>query len=272
MLVLSLSPAYVTHYTFSTMPKVIKGSKVSKVLTGSNKKKLGKKQKSQKVPLIVGTDGQEGEEAHEERETEEHDGNDDEVKRARGRPRKAAGPREKKAPKRAETPDYETAFEAAKSYVTLDFMLKEHAKGVKDASKAKSDAGKLLKTYFERNIAVDSLGPIECTRKPKKVVPNLDDLKQKVEDEVMQDPLRTGQLLAKAITERITNDGGQPAEPPQVSIKINKEAQASIANTHQQYMHEAQEEEENFNENEVEDNEGGAVDVGEEEDDAEIEE
>lgn len=156
-------------------------------------------------------------------------------KRARGRPRKAAT--EKKAAKRADTPDYHTAFEASKSYVTLDFMLKEHAKGVKDASKAKSDAGKLLKTYFERNPTVDSLGAIECTRKPKKVVPNLDDLKQKVEDEVMQDPLRTGQLLAVAITERITKDGQSP-EAPVVSIKINKEAQAAIANTHQQYMFE----------------------------------
>ncbi len=232
------------------MPKI---AKVSKVLTGSNKEELGKKKKQRAHKEDqASVDGHCQEDHHREMETEEHnDGEDDQVKRSRGRPRNATGPREKKVPKRADTPDYETAFEAAKSYVTLDFMLKEHAKGVKDASKAKLDAGKLLKTYFERNIEAESLGPIECTRKPKKVVPNLDDLKQKVEDEVMQDPLRTGQLLAKAITERITNDNGQSDEAPQVSIKINKEASlASIANSHQEYMHDEQQEEKDFYENE----------------------
>lgn len=193
-----------------------------------------------------------------------------EEKRTRGRPRKITTTTgEKKVAQRANTPDYATAFEASKSYVTLDFMLKEHAKGVKDASKAKSDAGKLVKLWFERNPTADSLGPIECTRKAKKVVPNLDDLKQKVEDEVMQDPLRTGQLLALAITERITNESGQGEAPSQVSIKINKEAQAAVANAHQQYMHEDEDVDiDEDSEDEEKDNNDDELDAGNVEGDA----
>ncbi len=161
---------------------------------------------------------------------------DSEMKRNRGRPRKEAAGAEKQK-KEIATPDYETSFEAAKSFATMDFMLKQHAKGLKDLTKAKSDCQKILKAYFKGNPNEESIGPIECTRKEKKQSADLAEVKKAVEEEVMQDPHRAGEILARAIADRIKK-GKDNDEEPNITIKISKDFKANLDQVNMEDMEE----------------------------------
>lgn len=185
---------------------------------------------------------------------------DSEVRRSRGRPRKAAG-EEKKGKKEIPTPNYATSFEAAKSFATMDFMLKQHAKGLKDLTKAKSDCQKILKAYFKGNPREDSIGPIECTRKEKKQTADLAEVKKAVEEEVMQDPHRAGEILARAISERIKRGKEGGNEEANISIKISKDFKANLDQVNMEDLGEDMDDDEDEDEDQDGD-EGAEVEGG----------
>lgn len=153
---------------------------------------------------------------------EEHDEVNDNVptgsKRGRGRPKKNQEPKEKAAP---EIPSRDLAMQAAQQFFTLDVMIKRHDQEMKERKKQKSEAGKIVKLYFEGNHEEEVLGQVECTRKSKIAGANMEKVRQVMTDEILADPLRKGNSLIRAISDRIE---AEEEEKEFITICSNKEA------------------------------------------------